>query len=105
VSYYPDRHPAAAHILSHLQNFPLFIQEQNIDRKRHAERVDSLTGDNPKAVAFRQTGMLKQTRAPLAAGIGNFNRIAQQSCSCSVFDPHLTDDTPNTLRFRMLRLG
>jgi hypothetical protein len=70
-------HSAAAHILSYFENLPLLTQEQHIDRKLHAERMDSFARHNPQTLTRLQARMLQQPGAPLAACVSDFYNIAK----------------------------
>src|SRR5258705_1261945 len=56
------RHAPPAHVLSHLQHFPLLVEKQHVDWKFHPDRVDRLAWSDPKSFARPQLVMLQEPR-------------------------------------------
>jgi hypothetical protein len=72
-----DSETAPRHLLSHFKDLPLLAQKCNINRKFHPESVYRLTRDDPKTLTRGQTRVLQQTGTPLAARVGDIDRVAE----------------------------
>jgi hypothetical protein len=77
VCPHTDGETAPRHLLSHFQDLPLLAQKRDINRKFHPESVYRLTRDDPKTLTRGQTHVLQQTGTPLAARVGDIDRVAE----------------------------
>jgi hypothetical protein len=72
-------HPPSLDIAPNLDYTPLFIQEYDVNRKFHADRVDRFTGRDPETLPGFQFRVFQQPDFPLFTGIGNVRPISQYS--------------------------
>ncbi len=60
-----------------LQNDPTLVDEQNIDRKLHAERVDPFRWRYPKPFAWLKTCMFQQPGPASLTGISHGHSFSE----------------------------